>query len=62
MYLLSEVDEGGESEDGHGHQDEEQAELLIDFDEYKLIEKCGQWSPCKPAARCRTDFASLQNV
>ena len=29
MKLLSEVDQGGEGEDGDGHQDEEEAELLV---------------------------------
>ena len=29
MKLLGEVDKGGEGEDGHGHQDEEEAELLV---------------------------------
>ena len=29
MNLLGKVYEGGEGEDGHGHQDEEEAELLV---------------------------------
>ena len=29
MKLLGKVDQGGEGEDGHGHQDEEEAELLV---------------------------------
>ena len=29
MQLLGEVDEGGEGEDGHGHEDEQQPELLV---------------------------------
>ena len=29
VKLLSEVDQGGEGEDGDGHQDEEEAELLV---------------------------------
>ena len=28
-FLLGEVDEAGVGEDGHGHQDEEEAELLV---------------------------------
>ena len=29
VQLLGEVDEGGEGEDGHGHEDEQQPELLV---------------------------------
>ena len=28
-FLLGEVDEAGVGEDGHGHQDEKEAELLV---------------------------------